>query len=187
MFSVCKSESWNFLFFLLTDSARRTAPSSARMPPPPPPPLTRQTKTFLHQQFNRQSQAAARRTSASSGSESQVARSRRLWRCGALTVVAFLQDVGRREVHDFLQNERARLLRSRRRCVAVGLERHCHRGFAWHCSAARASNADDAMCPGRGAGRQEAIETPRACVPHRYRKKNERQQRRARSLFHRSG
>lgn len=51
-----------------------------------------------------------------------------------LTVVAFLQDVRRRNVHDLLQDKGEGLLRSRRNGVTVGLKRRCHRGFARHCS-----------------------------------------------------
>lgn len=52
----------------------------------------------------------------------------------SLTVLAFRQDIWRRNIHNFLQNKRERLLRSRWRDGTSGLERQCHRGFAWHCS-----------------------------------------------------
>lgn len=50
----------------------------------------------------------------------------------ALTVVALLQDVGRWDVHDLLQNKRKGLLRLPRSDRTAGLKRHCDRGFVRH-------------------------------------------------------
>lgn len=50
-----------------------------------------------------------------------------------LTVVAFLQDIRRWDIHNLLQNKREGLLWSRRRDTKAGLKCHHHCCFARHC------------------------------------------------------
>lgn len=69
-------------------------------------------------------------------STSVFTRRRRVWAfCFglALTVVAFLQNVRRRDVHNLLDDKRKRLLRGCRDHGVAGSKRHCHGGFTGHC------------------------------------------------------
>lgn len=51
-----------------------------------------------------------------------------------LTVVTFLQNVGRRNIHYLFQNKGTGLFRGGRSGGSVGLKCYCHRGFARHFS-----------------------------------------------------
>lgn len=85
---------------------------------------------YLSTMFSKPSTKVA----ANSQGKKQTGKRERSFSRSGLTVVAFLQDVWRRYVHNLFYNKREGLLRSRRSGGAAGLKRHCHRGFARHCS-----------------------------------------------------